>query len=247
MLARGLDVGYSSEYRRAALGAQTSRESLMSNNRAGVLVFFTGLFLMAVSAVMGKVIQSQLNELGIAGVQQAHGMTGMAPAMVFFFAFPVGLVVCLMGAVSMRRTFHGRTWLFALLALPAVAVVVLVPNIFGRELNPTYFGTGGIAILLLSAATIYYWGSYRARQPASRHTALDLQAVGYLFFALAAWNTCGFGGAPSFTLLPEKMLALDTQAFAVGQLKSVMAFFVLGWLFTMLGFFKAARAARHDI
>jgi len=219
----------------------------MSNNRAGVLVFFAGLILMALSAIMGKVIQSQLSELGIAGLQQAHGMTGMVPAMVFFFAFPVGLVVCLMGAVSMRRTFHGRTWLFALLAIPAIAVVVLVPNIFSRELSPNYFGTGGIAILLLSAATIYYWGSYRARQPASHHTALDLQAVGYLFFALAAWNTCGFGGAPSFALLPEKMLALDTQAFAVGQLKSVMAFFVLGWLFTMLGFFKAARSARHEI
>jgi len=26
-----------------------------------------------------------------------------------------------------------------------------------------------------------------------------------------------------------------------------MAFFVLGWLFTMLGFFKAARSARHEI
>ena len=219
----------------------------MSNSRAGVLVFFAGLTLMALSAVMGKVFQSQLNELGITGLQQAHGMTGMVPAMVFFFAFPVGLVVCLMGAVNMRRTFHGQTWLFALLVLPAVAIVVLVPNVFGRELSPTYFGAGGIAILVLSAATIYYWGSYRARQPASHHTALDLQAAGYLFFALAAWNTCGFGGAPSFALLPEKMLALDTQTFAVGQLKSVMAFFVLGWLFTVLGFFKAARTARNEI
>lgn len=219
----------------------------MSNNRAGVLVFFTGLVLMALSAVMGKVVQSQLNELGVDGLQQAHGMAGMVPAMVFFFAFPVGLVVCLMGAVSMRRTFHGRTWLFALLALPAVGIVVLIPNMFGRELSPDYFGAGGITILVLSAATIYYWGSYRARQPASRHTALDLQAVGYFFFALAAWNTCGFGGAPSFALYPEKMLALDTRAFAVGQLKSVMAFFVLGWLFTMLGFLKSARAARSDI
>lgn len=219
----------------------------MSNNRAGVLVFFAGLILMALSAVMGKIVQSQLNELGIAGLQQAHGMTGMVPAMVFFFAFPVGLVVCLMGAISMRRTFHGRTWLVALLGIPAVGIVVLVPKLLGRELNPSYFGAGGIAILLLSAATIYYWGTYRARQPASRHTALDLQAAGYLFFALAAWNICGFAGAPFFALMPEQMLALDTQALAVGQLKSVMAYFVLGWLFTMLGFFKSARSARHEI
>lgn len=218
----------------------------MSNSRVGVLVFFAGLVLMALSAVMGKVLQTQLADLGIDGLQRAHGMTGMVPAMIFFFAFPVGLVVCLVGAVSMRRTLHARAWLFALLAIPAVATVILVPILFGRELSPEYFGTGGIMILVLSAAAIYYWGSYRARQPANRHSALDMQAIGYLCFALAAWNMCGFGGAPSFALFPEKMLAHDSQGFAIGQLKSVMAFIVLGWLFTALGFFMAARAARHD-
>ena len=218
----------------------------MSNGRAGVLVFLAGFILMVLSAVMGKIVQSQLNELGVDGVLAAHGAAGMVPAMVFFFAFPVGLVVCLVGASALRRTFHARAWLFALLAVPAIAIVVLVPSAFGRALSPSYFGAGGIAILVLSAVTIYYWGSYRARQPATRHAALDLQAIGYLCFALAAWNTCGFGGAPSFALFPDKMLALETHAFAVGQLKSVMAFLVLGWLFTALGFWKSARSARHD-
>jgi hypothetical protein len=173
-------------------------------------------------------------------------MTGMIPAMVFFFAFPVGLVICMVGAVAMRRSLTGRVWSYILLVIPAVAMVVLVPKIFGKEISADYFGTGGIAILLLSAATIYFWGSYRARQPARRHAALDLQAIGYLCFALAAWNSCGFGGAPSFALFPEKMIALDARDFAVGQLKSIMALFVLGWLFTMLGFFISARAARRD-
>jgi hypothetical protein len=200
----------------------------MSNSRAGVVVFFSGLVVMGLSAIMGKVLRPQLYELGIDGLQQAYGVTGMAPAMVFFFAFPVGLVICLMGAVSMRRSLTGGVWTNILLVIPAVATVVLVPMIFGREPSANYFGAGGVSILLLSAASIYYWGSYRARQPASRHAALDLQAIGYLCFALAAWNTCGFGGAPSFALFPEKMIALDARDFAIGQLKSVMAFFVMG-------------------
>ncbi len=218
----------------------------MSNKRAGVLVFFAGLTIMALSAIMGKVLQSQLYEVGITGFQQAHGMTGMIPAMVFFFSFPVGLVICLMGAVTMSKSLTGRVWPFALLAIPGIAVVILVPLIFGRELSPSYFGIGGVSILVLAAATVYYWGSYRARQPASRHAALDLQAIGYLCFALAAWNICGFGSAPSFALFPEKMIALGSREFAVGQLKSVMAFFVLGWLFTVLGFFNASRAGRSS-
>lgn len=216
----------------------------MYNSRTGVLVFFVGLAVMALSAVMGKVLQAQLYELGIDGILRSAGVTGMIPAMVFFFSFPIGLVVCLMGAVTMRRSLTGSVWMYALLAIPAVAVVVLVPMVFGRQLSANYFGIGGILILLLSAATIYYWGSYRARQPANRHGALDLQAIGYLCFALAAWNSCGFGSMPSFALFPEKMIALDAHGFAVGQLKSIMAFLVLGWLFSMLGFAKAAKVAR---
>jgi len=218
----------------------------MSNNRTGVLIFLVGLIVMALSAVMGKVVQSQLYELGIDGLQETDGTTGMVAAMVFFFSFPVGLVICLMGAVSKRKSLGGRIWPYSLLAIPGIAVVVLVPIVFGRELSANYFGTGGVSILLLSAATIYFWGTYRARQPANRHTALDLQAIGYLCFALAAWNTCGLGSVPFFALFPEKMIALGTRDLAVGQLKSIMAFFVLGWLFTTLGLFKAARSVRHD-
>lgn len=218
----------------------------MANSRAGIFVFFTGLIIMAASAVMGKVLQSELYAIGIDGFRQVHGITGLLPALAFFFSFPVGLVICLMGAVSMRRSLTGNVWSYALLAIPGVALVVLVPWFFGRELGDNYFGAGGIAILLLVAATIYYWGSFRAQQPASRHAALDLQAIGYLCFALAAWNSCGFGSVPSFALFPEKMIALGTRAFAIGQLKSIMAFFVLGWLFTTLGFFKASRSALRD-
>ncbi len=218
----------------------------MSNKRAGILVFFAGLTVMALSAVMGKVLQSRLFEVGITGFQQDHGIAGMVLAMVFFFSFPAGLVICLMGAVTMSKSLTGRVWPFALLAIPGVAVVILVPMVFGRELSASYFGIGGVSILVLSAATIYYWGSYRSRQPGSRHGALDLQAIGYLCFALAAWNSCGFGSVPSFALFPEKMIALGSRDFAVGQLKSIMAFFVLGWLFTMLGFFKASRAGGRN-
>jgi hypothetical protein len=197
---------------------------------------------MALSAVMGKVLQSRFFEVGMTGFQQDHGIAGMVLAMAFFFSFPVGLVICLMGAVTMSRSLTGRIWPFALLAIPGIAIVILVPMVFGRGLSASYFGIGGVSILMLSAATIYYWGVYRSRQPGSRHAALDLQAIGYLCFALAAWNICGFGSVPSFALFPEKMIALGSRDFAVGQLKSIMAFFVLGWLFTMLGFFKASRA-----
>ncbi len=51
----------------------------MSNKRAGVLVFLVGLTIMALSAVMGKVLQTPLFELGMTGFQQAYGAIGMVP------------------------------------------------------------------------------------------------------------------------------------------------------------------------
>ena len=56
----------------------------MSNKRTGVLVFFAGLAVMALSAIMGKVLQARLFELGMAEFQHEYGMTGMVLAMVFF-------------------------------------------------------------------------------------------------------------------------------------------------------------------
>ena len=102
-----------------------------------------------------------------------------------------------------------------------------------------------IAVYLAGIAVLLPLVPWRATPFRHGGAALIFSAVVF-GFALAAWNMCGFGGAPSFALFPEKMLTHDSQAFAIGQLKSVMAFIVLGWLFTALGFFMAARAARHD-
>ena len=49
-------------------------------------------------------------------------------------------------------------------------------------------------------------------------------------------HTCGFSAAPSFGLFPEKMLEYGVRPFAIGQAKVIMAYFVLGWILTAIGF-----------
>jgi hypothetical protein len=60
--------------------------------------------------------------------------------------------------------------------------------------------------------------------------ALDFTASALCFFALAAWNLCGAAAMPAFLLFSERVVERGTGAFAVGQMKTVMALFVLGWL-----------------
>ena len=94
--------------------------------------------------------------------------------------------------------------------------------------------------------TLGLWGRYRASLPPQARSASDLQAVGYFCFALAAWNSCGVGGMPGFALYPDRMQQLETHFIAVVNLKAAMAFFVLGWLFTFLSFYRTWRSRQES-
>jgi len=135
--------------------------------------------------------------------------------------------------------------LFIGLALFSIAIIMFIHKILGVSHSPTYFGVGGISIMVLIAISIWYWGKYRAQVAIISRRAIDLQAVGYLFFALTAWNLCGVGGAPGFALYPDKMLSLEPKFFAVAQMKVVMAFFVISWVFTVLGLREASKSVQQ--
>ena len=51
---------------------------------------------------------------------------------------------------------------------------------------------------------------------------------------------------PSFGLEPNIMLAMGSQAFAVGQMKAIMALFMLGWIFPLLGLRLAGKRSAID-
>lgn len=210
----------------------------MSRQTGGVVVFGAGAALMVLAVILGKFFLAELQQLGMSGYEAAHGSRGALRFLLFAMGFPLGAGLAVTGAVLFAPTRPARTALFLLLAILGAIGAVLVPLLFGTHTSPVYFGTGGVLIMLLVVATAWFWGERRARLPDSTRAAADLQGVGYLFFALAAWNLCGVGGMPGFALYPEKMLALGTHGFAVGQMKVVMAFFVLGWLFTALGWWR---------
>ena len=209
--------------------------------RIGVVVYLIGLTLMIGDVVYGKQIQAQVATLGIAGMHAKYGDSGGLKLLLFAFSFPLGMAISLVGAALFGGTTNSRVGRLAALAPLLVLAPILIPTIFGSEHSPSFFGYGGIAILILVAAALWFWGQYRVRLAQPRRITADLQGLGLLAFALAAWNLCGFGGMPSFAIYPEKMIELNAIPFAVGQLKAVMALFILGWIFTVLGLYRAAR------
>jgi len=214
------------------------------NQRLGVIVYLAGLAIMIGDVIYGKQIQAEVVALGLTGIQEKYGDAGGLKLLLFAFAFPLGVGVSLLGAALFGGTAKLRAGRIGGIALLVVLAPILTPGIFGTQHSPIFFGYGGMSILVLVAAAMWFWGRYRMRLPDAMRPAADWQGLGYLAFALAAWNLCGFGGMPSFAVYPEKMIALDAIPFAVGQLKAVMSLFILGWIFTVFGLHRAAQAVR---
>ncbi len=211
--------------------------------RIGIVVFIIGLAVMVGDVVVGKLIQAEVAGLGMSGLEAQHGKAGLGKLLVFAFSFPLGMALSLVGAAMFGGTATSRAGRFGGVGLLLVLVPMFLPEIFGKGHSPNYFGLGGIAIMVLVAAAMWFWGNHRMRLNAAKRAAADWQGLGLLCFALVAWNLCGFGGMPSFAVYPEKMIELNAVPFAVGQLKSIMALFILGWIFTVLGLRRAVQAA----
>ena len=217
---------------------------MIPTRRFGLALFAVGVTVMVLDIVYGKSIQGEVAALGLAGIQAKYGDAGGLKLLLFAFAFPLGVGISLLGAALFGGTARTRAGRFGGIALLVVLVPILTPGIFGTRHSPGYFGYGGMSILLLVALAMWFWGNYRMRVSEAMRPAADWQGLGLLAFALAAWNLCGFGGMPSFAVYPEKMIALKAIPFAIGQLKAVMALFILGWIFTVLGLRRAAQVVR---
>jgi hypothetical protein len=217
-----------------------------AHQRKGTVWFGAGIALMVFVTALGKwSLQPALSEIGIHAYREMYGDRGMLRFLLFAVGFPLGAGMCLIGAMRWSETSCRRTLSFAALAVVAAFTSVLVPVLFGTGASPVYFGTGGVLILALVAAVFWFWGRQRARLPEVLRGAADLQACGYLWFAVAAWNLCGVGSMPSYALDPLKMIRFGSQAFATGQMKVVMLNLVLGWTFSVLGFRRALLAAAN--
>ena len=203
-------------------------------NRKGLWMFAVGALVTLTSVIIGNSLQAELRNVPVDALMQQHDPASVK-FLAFAFGFPLGLGISLIGALTGSETRVGRFWLFLCVVLLAASAASLVPALWGRQLSATFFGNGGYGIMLLVLGCIWYWGRYRARSPQAARLAVDLQGIGYLCFAIGVWNICGTATMPSFALEPDKMLALESQAFAIGQMKAVMALFILGWLFTLLG------------
>lgn len=220
----------------------------MPSLQKGSMVLLAGLLVMVLAIILGEFLQQDLESTGMQVMLERKDTLQPLALIVFIFGFPLGIGVVVTGAALRGGASVQRALLFAVMAFAGVLLTLLVHGLLGTSHSPWFFGGGGILIMLLLTAAAWYWGKSRAEAEEDHRVTLDWQAMGYLCFAFASWNLCGVGSVPGMALYPEKMMMLEPRYFAVAQMKSVMLFLVLGWLFTLTAFRrqsgKAGRARR---
>jgi len=152
----------------------------MNTQRIGGIVYLAGLAIMIGDVIYGKQIQTEVAALGLAGIQAKYGDAGGLKLLLFAFAFPLGVAVSLLGAALFGGTANSRAGRIGGLALLVVLAPILTPGIFGTQHSPNYFGYGGMSILTLVAAAMWFWGQYRMRLADAMRPAADWQGLGYL-------------------------------------------------------------------
>jgi len=220
----------------------------MTNTKSRIL-FYSGIILMISTVVLGEFIQDSVKTLGMKVYMEAGPAENKFFMLFFAFGFPLGVGLVMVASIMSGLGSKSTVRWFLAAAITGVLLTFLIHGLLGPSHSPLYFGAGGVIIMVLIIMYAWYWSAYRAGLDDKLHRASDFQAMGYLSFALAAWNLCGVGSIPGMAMYPEKMLAFEPRFFAVAQLKVVMAFFVLGWLFTVIGvkqFVSASKTVIHE-
>ena len=213
----------------------------MRKKRIGIILFIAGIVLMVAATATGKAIVEPVKDLGPTGFLAEFGGQGTLAFIVFAAGFNLGAALMMIGASLSISTPGRQFWWLVASAVLALVVVQVTALIFGTGHSPAFFGIGGVINLILIALSVWFWSRERKKIHEMHAGAADLKMIGYFFFILATWNVCGLGGIPFFGLYPEKMLTFGTLPSATGHMKMIMILFILGWLFTFLGHYRASR------
>jgi hypothetical protein len=198
--------------------------------KVALALFWAGLLVAAAFAgVAGWELTRNLRTLTSAELGATIWRLGGPLFMLWAFSVPLGSVLAGTGAFLYARTKPAFAWFTGIAVL---GIVIAMKVVWSREYYPLLFGIGGVLILGFFFSIVWLWMRKVAALGPQERTAAGFKLVGYLFWINATWFLCGETGM------------LHLRAFADAPAPSpieIMVFLALGWLFVLLGEYKAMR------
>ncbi|MFC2138611.1 hypothetical protein ACFLTE_10580, partial [Bacteroidota bacterium] len=202
----------------------------------GAIVLVFGILMLSSSIFVKLYIAPVIEKVGIIEFIKNSGLRENILFTVFKAGFPLGAGITIIGAAILSDANRKRIWWYAWLIILVALIISIIPKVFGDEYFQGYYGISGIIITSLFLLFSWFWSRNRHKLDDKSQIAADLKMAGYLFFLLASWQFCSLWGMPIFLSYPEKTIQFHTLPLAIGQTKLIMAFFIIGWAFTVIGY-----------
>jgi len=144
----------------------------------------------------------------------------------------LGSILAGIGAFLYVKTKPVFSWLTGIGVFGTVFAMVMV---WSRVYNATLFGVGGTIILVSFFAIVWIWMKKYAALDIQEKIAGSFKLIGYIFWINASWFMCGETARMHLKAFEGKSPPIPIE---------VMVILVLGWLFVLVGEYKAMQLKR---
>jgi len=212
----------------------SSGESKTNKQKIALGLFWIGLLIAVAFAGIGsRSLLHNLRTLTIAENNATIWADGGLLWIFWGFSVTLGSLLASIGAFVYVKTKPVFAWLTGIGVLGVVFAMLMVWN---RVYNATLFGIGGAIILVSFFAIVWVWMKKYAALDMPEKIAGSFKLIGYIFWINTSWFLCGetakmhlkaFEGSPAPTPI------------------EIMVFLVLGWLFVLMGEYKAMQLKKN--
>ena len=202
----------------------------MTRKKVGLTLFWIG----AIYAFIFAIPVGAYLDLTISGMTMDElNQTMWTPNGLWFnlwgFSPPLGALVTGIGLLLYSGAGGSRVWAYGV----GIAVVVFIGMALATIGHfPPLFGIGGAVIVLCFVGILWFWAKERMALDGASTATADFKLVGYVFFFIAAWFTCGAASGPF--LRPFEDVAPTSPIY-------VMVCLAMGWFFLFLSYYQSHR------
>ena len=208
----------------------------MKQQRLPLALFWIGLVVSIALAGIGTwSLMSNLRTLTMEELASTIWAEAGPLFILWALSVTLGSILAGIGAFLTVKTKPVFSWIAGIGVLSAVFLMVIV---WTRVYNPLLFGTGGIINLVAFFAIVWIWMKRYTGVGIQEKVVGSYKLLGYIFWINATWFLCGETGK------------LHLKAFEGSPAPSpieIMVFLVLGWLFVLIGEYKAMRLKQAQV
>jgi hypothetical protein len=208
----------------------------MNKQKLSLGLFWIGLIIAVALASIGTLsLMGNLRTLTMEELASTIWAEGGPLYILWALSVTLGSILAGIGAFVYVKTKPVFSWLAGIGVLGAVFLMVIV---WTRVYNPILFGIGGVINLVSFFAIVWIWMKRYGGLDISEKIAGSYKLIGYIFWINATWFICGE---------TAKMHLKVFEGSPPPSPIEIMVFLVLGWLFVLVGEYKAMQLKESKV